>query len=212
MVSVKDHPPIKTGYKARLWCSQDAVRKKKLKGSTNPEIMNRYHHGMHHFECGSSLNITCQKVDKEASECIMVINLRHNINHTPYYDVAMPPEALKIIQNSIEWLTPVSLVVKIQSMHPNVSSKQIHSAWSAMSETIWKKDEQQLPSAEKLLTEFPDEVNVFDLLKADGVEQLAWGMKKIATPLKGKVVEIGIDATCRSQLSATMISTNIQHR
>ena len=81
-----------------------------------------------------------------------------------------------------------------------------------MSETIWKKDEQQLPSAEKLLAEFPDEVNVFDLLKADGVEQLAWGMKKIATPLKGKVVEIGIDATCRSQLSTTMISTNIQHR
>ena len=212
MVSVKDHPPIKTGYKARLWCSQDAARKKKSKGSTNPEIVNRDHHGMHRFECGSSLNITCQKVDKEASKRIVVINLWHNINHTPYYDVAMPPEALKIIQNSIEWSTPVSLVAKIQSMYPNVSSKQIHSAWSAMSETIWKKDEQQLPSAEKLLTEFPDEVDVFDLPKVDSVEQLAWGMKKIATPLKGKVVEIGIDATCRSQLSATMISTNIQCR
>ena len=142
----------------------------------------------------------------------MVINLQHNINHTPYYDVAMPPEALKIIQNSIEWSTLVSLVMKIQSMYPNVSSKQIHSAWSAMSETIWKKDEQQLPSAEKLLMEFPDEVDVLDLPKADSVEQLTWGIKKIVTPLKGKVVEIGIDATCRSQLSVTMISTNIQRR
>ena len=137
---------------------------------------------MHHFECGSSLNITCQKVDKEASKRIVVINLQHNINHTPYYDVAMPPEALKIIQNSIEWSTPVSLVAKIQSMYPNVSSKQIHLAWSAMSKTIWKKDEQQLPSAEKLLAEFPNEVDVFDLPKVDGVEQLAWGMKKIVTP------------------------------
>jgi hypothetical protein len=29
----------------------------------------------------------------------------------------------------------------------------------------------------------------------DGVEQLCWGMKNVASRLKGKVVEIRIDAT-----------------
>jgi hypothetical protein len=30
----------------------------------------------------------------------------------------------------------------------------------------------------------------------EGVEILVWGMRKIATPLKGKVIEIGMDVTC----------------
>jgi hypothetical protein len=38
-----------------------------------------------------------------------------------------------------------------------------------MSET---KDEQQLPSAEKLLAECPDDVDVFEVPKVDGIEQL----------------------------------------
>jgi hypothetical protein len=29
------------------------------------------------------------------------------------------------------------------------------------------------------------------------VEMLAWGMKKIAKPLKGNIVEVGMDATCK---------------
>ncbi len=38
---------------------------------------------------------------------------------------------------------------------------------------------------------------VLDLLAMEGVEQVAWVMKKIALPLHGKIVEIGIDATCK---------------
>jgi hypothetical protein len=47
-----------------------------------------------------------------------------------------------------------------------------------------------------LLKEYSEDVDIFDIPVADGVEQLCWGMKKIIGPLKGKVVEIGIDATC----------------
>ena len=66
-----------------------------------------------------------------------------------------------------------------------------------MSEVLWKKDPDQLPSAQKLLAEFGDEVDVFDVKPAEGVEQLCWGMKRIAEPLRGQVVEIGLDATCK---------------
>jgi hypothetical protein len=54
----------------------------------------------------------------------------------------------------------------------------------------------QLSSVELLLKKFPDEVEIFDIEVVEGVEQLAWGMKKILESLKGKVVEIGIDAMC----------------
>jgi hypothetical protein len=66
-----------------------------------------------------------------------------------------------------------------------------------MSEGLWKRDRTQLPSAKMLLEEFGEDVEVFDIDIPEGVEQLAWGMKKIAEPLREKVVEIGIDATCK---------------
>ena len=43
------------------------------------------------------------------------------------------------------------------------------------------------------------EVDVLNLPEADGVEQVAWAMKKIIEPLRGKVVEIGIDATSKKE-------------
>lgn len=65
-----------------------------------------------------------------------------------------------------------------------------------MSETLWKRDDQQLWSAEILLHGYSSEVDMFDLPKADGVEQLAWGVKKVSDKLQGKVVEVGINAMC----------------
>ena len=42
-------------------------------------------------------------------------------------------------------------------------------------------------------------MNVFEPVNIpEGVEVLCWGMKKIAGPLKGKIVEVGLDATCKS--------------
>jgi hypothetical protein len=73
----------------------------------------------------------------------------------------------------------------------------VYNAWRELSQTYWRRDDLQLPSAKKLLEEFQDEVDVFNPAGvSEGVEILAWGMKKIAAPLKGKVVEIGMDATC----------------
>jgi hypothetical protein len=122
--------------------------------------------------------------------------MEHHMAHKPYYDVAMPSEAAAIIREGLEWNTPNSLVPKIQSLYPNVTANQVHSAWTTMSETLWKRDSAQLPSAKMLLEEFGDEVDLFNVATEDGVEQLCWGMKRILTALRGKVVEIALDATC----------------
>lgn len=108
----------------------------------------------------------------------------------------MPAEVLQIIQEEAEWTTPFAMATKIQSIHPHITTNQIHTAWREQSKIHWLRDEEQLPSAQKLLAEYGDDVDIFEPVDIpDGVEMLAWGMKQIAQPLKGKVVEIGMDAT-----------------
>ena len=106
-------------------------------------------------------------------------------------------EALEIIRTNLEWTTPVSMVGRIQGLFPNVTAKQIHAAWTQMSDVLWRQDNDQLKSASLLLDELGDDVDVFEIEAVEGVKQVCWGMKKIAGRLKGKIVEIAIDATCQ---------------
>jgi len=59
----------------------------------------------------------------------------------------MPQEALEIIQENLEWCTPNSLATKIQTLYPSVTTNQIHTAWTTMSETLWKRDPNPMTSA-----------------------------------------------------------------
>jgi len=141
------------------------------------------------------MSITYRK-DKDGTYHITV-NLQHHIKHVLYVDVRMPPEALQMIQEQAEWLTPAAMATKIQSIYPQVTTMQIHAAWRELSQQYWHRDKMQLPSAKKLLAEYGDDVDIFEPVGVpEGVEMLAWGMKRIAEPLRGKVVEIGMDATC----------------
>lgn len=152
---------------------------------------------MHHYDRNSNLIIICQKSEALGSNNnIISVNLHHDDDHVPYFDVEMPPGAADIIHENLEWSMPAALVTKIQESYPNVTAKQVHAAWTEMSKTLWKWNQYQLSSAEIFLKEYSDDVDVFDIPVADGVEQLCQGMKKVASRLKGKVVEIGIDATC----------------
>ena len=82
---------------------------------------------------------------------------------------------------------------------------QVYKAWRAVSETSWRHDNLQIPSTRKLLAKFDDDVDIFEPENiSEGTEILAWGMKKIAEPLKGKVVEVGMDATCRRKHYETL--------
>ena len=114
-----------------------------------------------------------------------------------YVDVGMPPKALQMIEEQAEWLTPAAMASKIQSRYPQVTTKQIHSAWKGLSQAYWHHDDEQLLSAKKLLDEYGGDIDIFEPEGVlEGVEMLAWGMKRIAEPLHGKVVEIGMDTTC----------------
>jgi len=111
---------------------------------------------MSRFKCKSQLIISCVGLDLRTIK----VRLNHHDNHIAYYDVALPPGASQIIRENLEWSTPVSVTPRVQAIYPHITGKQIHTAWTQMSETLWRRDKEQLPSAETLLREFGDDVDV----------------------------------------------------
>ena len=81
--------------------------------------------------------------------------------------------------------------------YPSVTAKQVHTAWMTMSETLWKWGRDQSASVKALLGELQDDAAIIDLLEIEGVEQIAWVMKKVVHTLHRKIVEVGIDTTCK---------------
>ncbi|KAJ7931949.1 hypothetical protein B0H13DRAFT_1545554, partial [Mycena leptocephala] len=194
--TVKDHRPLKSGHRTHYWCSQDEGRKKKSKASQNPAIRNRDNVGMKRYPCGSRLSISCRAQKDNEEELTITVRLKHAAKHVSYVDVSMPPEALAMIRDNVEWLTPAAMVTKVQAAFPTVTAAQIRRAWVELSEPFWRFDDDQLLSTKRVLEEHTDHVDICEPQDVpEGVEMICWGMKKIAMPLKGKVVEIGVDAT-----------------
>ncbi len=152
---------------------------------------------MKRFPCAGSLNIAC-RLTTEGKKLIRIY-LQHKKAHDHYYNVSMPEAALRIIRDNLAIVRPSDLVTTIQQRWDNITASQIYSAWAKMSETIWKRCPEQLPSARALLDEYPDNIEEFkEITPPEGVEQLCFGLKRVLNGLRGKVVEIGLDATCKT--------------
>ena len=194
---VKENKALTTGHKTRYWCCQDQNRKQKSRPSQREGAKHRDTLGMHRYECKSRLNISCRRIVTHGNNtCTVTIWLEHHKRHTPYYDVTLPPEAAAMIGEDLEWTCPSQMAKKVLSVFPTVSHPQVHKAWTTMSETLWKRDAVQLPSVKALLSEYKDDAHLLNTPILEGVEQVAWVMRKIIGRLCGKIVEIGLDATC----------------
>ena len=207
---MKENLSLKNGYKTRYWCCQDEERKKEAQPSQKEGVKHWDTLGMHRFCCKSKLNISCcANLESEENVHTVTIWLEHHMRHLPYYDVSLPPKAAALIRENLEWICPSEIAKKVQSTYPSVTTNQVHTAWTTISKTLWKQGTQQIPSTRTLLGELQDDVAILDLLDVNGVEHVAWVMKKIALPLRGQIVEIGMDATCeRNTLSIRNVCTN----
>ncbi|KAJ6587914.1 hypothetical protein B0H19DRAFT_1057210 [Mycena capillaripes] len=100
-------------------------------------------------------------------ELDVIVQLKHAGKHISYEDVSMPPEALDMIRDDVEWLRPLAIVTQVQGDVHGVTAAQNHRAWMEMKHT--------------------DDVAIFEPQDIpEGVEMICWGMKKITTPLKGE--------------------------
>ena len=125
--------------------------------------------------------------------------VEHHMKHAPYYDISLPPEAIAMIHENLECHCPSEVTKKVLLTYPSITTKQVHTAWTTMSETLWKRDSDQVASVKALLGELRDDTAILDFPRMEGVEQVGWVIKKVIEPLWGKIVEIGMDVTCERQ-------------
>ncbi|KAN0140684.1 hypothetical protein V8E53_001511 [Lactarius tabidus] len=177
---IKDNLLLETSHKTRYWCCQDQNRKQKSRAGQREGAKHRDTLGMHRYDCKSKLNISYRANPRnEEMTYKITIWLEHHMKHPPYYD----------------WFTPHEVAKKVLQIYPSITANQVHAAWTTMSETLWKRSRDQLPSIKALLGELGSDVALLDLPGMEGVEQVAWVMKGVLLLLQGKIVEIGIDAT-----------------
>ena len=95
--------------------------------------------GMHQYNCKSNLKISCHANPRSKEKTYTItIWLEHRMEHIPYYDVSLPPEAAALIRDNIECLCPNKVAKKVLLTYPSITTKQVHTAWTTMSETLWK--------------------------------------------------------------------------
>ena len=61
-----------TGHRTRLWCCQDAARRKKAKKKEGDGIIHRDTVGMCRYDCNSSLIVSCRIADSDSTNHIIL--------------------------------------------------------------------------------------------------------------------------------------------
>ena len=202
MFRVHEHQKQMHGHKIILFCCQDDRRKRKAKPTERDDVKHREHVTMRRYQCHSKLIVACR--DAGNGNRLVRVRLAHREPHAHYIDVGLPPEATAIIRENVEWSTPAAILPQVKAAFPHLSSAQVNFAWTAMSEAYWKRAPGQMESAEKLLRDYAEDgdIDVFSVPTVDGVEQICFGLRKVAESLRDKIVEIAIDATCELKLSS----------
>lgn len=127
---------------------------------------------------------------------IVTVRLCHVQKHASYEDVRLPKEVFSYIQKNMANFSPSEMMPAIRVKNPTVTVPQVHRAWGTISENTWKLDKDQINSARLFIAKMEKELALLDLEVEEGVEQVAWVNTCVDMRLKGKIVEVAIDATC----------------
>ncbi|KAJ7469241.1 hypothetical protein FB451DRAFT_945129, partial [Mycena latifolia] len=105
---------------------------------------------MDSFPCKGWLHITVNDWDNVA-----FVNIKHADDHIPYWKIDVPPDIAEIVHQHSK-LTPTQLWDEILKIHPNPSftRKVIYAIWAEINSSEWKRDPDELKSANILLEEF----------------------------------------------------------
>jgi hypothetical protein len=165
---------------------------------------------MNRFSCESRLHIAISHRTDGSQE--VVVRLRHEVQHESYVDVALPPQALKLISEHVGIAKPADLLPAVHALDgcKHVSNAQVYRAWSELSQVIWRRDDDAFASALKLLEEYEEDGRAvrLNIPLPDGVTAIAWALPEIAERVAKKVKELAIDATCTWLFSFPSFSFN----
>jgi len=142
----RDYRTAKQGIHKRMWCSQAATHAKAPKHSQNPDVKRRETVGMDRFDCAGALSIRIKPNPWADNLHMITITIVHKQGHIRYLDVRMPQEAHDHIKAQLH-LTPGLIASQLVETFPDLTQAQVYAAWSRLSETYWKKDDDQIGRA-----------------------------------------------------------------
>ena len=204
-LSSKTVESVGCGVKSQWYCSQDCDHRRVSRKVKDPSKQ-RDRESMETYDCRSSLSI---RVYHEKSKLQIHIILGHYMDHPKYYDIDISPEAIDIIRQH-QWSKPahIAQLIRRKPEWRHIKTYQVAHIWRTMSEKNWRFDNDQLVSAQKILTASMRDVEYLDICPPEGVIALGFSSKHITSTLK-QVVEIAMDATCKSILYPMYILINL---
>ncbi|RIB00258.1 hypothetical protein C2G38_2306711 [Gigaspora rosea] len=143
---------------------------------------------MQRFHCRGWLTLT---IDLQKFQ--VTIELTHEY-HAEYVDVRVMNEIKEYIQTNLQQM-PRNIWENLGTRSVNITEKQIYYWWMTLSQHIWKKDENQIQSAIKIIEQY-NNIEILLTVEDSGVTMISFGVKEIINRLGVNAVEIGVDATC----------------
>jgi hypothetical protein len=150
------------------------------------------------YDCKGSLTVAIDEDQTDDEQYIVNATLEHEIKHPSYVVTSTPEEAIEKMKKMLDY-SPTEVATSLKKEWPHLLQKQIYRIWSQLCEAAWRRDANPMESAKRLIQEDPS-VDLWELAVPEGVVALAWGMKDIASRIGKEIVEIGIDATCKSNV------------
>ncbi|KAJ7845847.1 hypothetical protein B0H14DRAFT_3867965 [Mycena olivaceomarginata] len=139
---------------------------------------------------------------------IAFVNIGHVEDHVPYWKIDVPPGIIDFVDQNSK-LTPTQLWDEILEIHPRPSftRKVIYAMWAENNASEWKRDPDELKSANILLYEFsrsePDpktgkkplySVEPIPLAGEPGFIAIAFALPQILREVGGRVRELSLDS------------------
>ncbi|KAF5330152.1 hypothetical protein D9611_010589 [Ephemerocybe angulata] len=200
----KDKPNARFMYH----CAQDSDRQDKSRKKEGEDVKNRDKVQMDTFPCHGWLHITLSTILPYA-----LIKINHDMAHTPYWWRDIPEDVRNMVKEHKN-STPDILWSKIRERYPvpQFSRKDIRQLWRAEASTDWKRDEDELKSAQILLEEFSERtesdknrglytVEPVKVHEEEGYSALAFTLPDLLRKWGGKIKEIQIDSAWNTNRS-----------
>ncbi|KAJ7250277.1 hypothetical protein C8J57DRAFT_1239257 [Mycena rebaudengoi] len=131
-------------------CAQNADRQNAPKKSERDGAKHRDKLSMDTFKCRGWLHITINDWDETA-----FVKIAHEDDHIPYWSIDVPDDVVEYVHQNPK-LTPGQLWSEILKTHPKppFTRRAIYTMWAEANAMEWKRDPDELKSANILLEEF----------------------------------------------------------
>ncbi|KAJ7656862.1 hypothetical protein DFH06DRAFT_991429, partial [Mycena polygramma] len=183
-------------------CVQNEARQNTSKKSQREGVKHRDKIAMDTFQCHGWLHITVND-----SDSIAFVKISHADDHVPYWCIDVPADVVEFVRANPK-LTPTQLWDEILKTHPQpaFNRRAIFTLWADSSAQEWKRDPDELKSANILLKEFtsPDpksgkneplySVEPIPLTPEPGFTAIAFALPKLLREISGRVRELSLDS------------------